>query len=306
MNIFEKIFGKKTKEIEPEKKFILPDNFEITMQDINYYHFMETGKTYTSPEELKRDGKEIDRKIEEYKKTDIYKILSTNLNDLDFKEIIINKPSYSIGNINLTLGIKGDSYTRCIFNPSIGLSIVTKINNSSKLTLYDFIKFSPYFLTSSKVAYEKGKKIEFFNKVNGLSEESDNNNKEVTFTNNVEKRDVDNVYQYFALDQKQDYSIKYLDDYSSKILAFNLTMTDYELSIIKTFSENVNFNNFDELSNLLKETLNNKILFISMMYGVIVIKGIDKDENVIYTSLSKDELTDELKELPEEKERKRN
>ena len=159
MNIFEKIFGKKTKEIEPEKKFILPDSFEITMQDINYYHFMETGKTYTSPEELKRDGKEIDRKIEEYKNTDIYKILSTNLNELDYKEIIINKPSYSIGNINLTLGIKGDSYTRCIFNPSIGLSIVTKINNSSKLTLYDFIKFSPYFLTSSKVAYEKDKKV---------------------------------------------------------------------------------------------------------------------------------------------------
>jgi len=298
MSIFDLLFPKKGKTIIKEEKFILPEYFEITDKDINYYNFMLTGKTYTSKKELEENEEMIDRDIEEYKSTQMYKILSTNINELDIKAISVSNLSYQDFNLDTTLGINDEIYNRYFLNPSKGLAfqkkMIEKKNETLPLGIY-LKSYSPSFLTPSKVIYRKGKDLEFVNK-----SKDEIINKETTFLSNVEERNAYTITEYILQEKIMNYEVKLIEG-DSRLFIENLMLNNEQQILLDNFCHKIKLNDFIDLSILLNKQFNNRISFISKVNDILIIKGNNQEENIIYTTLKKEELSATMKQLLDEK-----
>ena len=298
MSIFDLLFPKKEKTIIKEEKFILPDYFEIKDKDINYYNFMLTGKTYTSKKELEENEEMIDRNIEEYKNTQMYKILSTDINELDIKAISVSNLSYQDSNLDTTLEINDEIYNRYFLNPSKGLVFQKKMieKKNEPLSLGFYLKsYSSSFINPFKIIYRKGKDLEFVNKSN-----DENINKETTFLSNVEERNAHTITEYILQEKIMNYELKLIEG-DPRLFIENLMLNNEQQILLDNFCHKIKLNDFIDLSILLNKQFNNRISFISKVNDIIIIKGNNQEENIIYTTLKKEELSDTMKQLLDEK-----
>lgn len=298
MSIFDLLFPKKEKNIIKEEKFILPDYFEIKDKDINYYNFMLTGKTYTSKKELEENEEMIDRDIEEYKNTQMYKILSTDINELDIKAISVSNLSYQDSNLDTTLETNDEIYNRYFLNPSKGLAFQKKMieKNNEPLSLGFYLKsYASSFINPFKIIYRKGKDLEFVNK-----SKDENINKETTFLSNVEERNAHTINEYILQEKIMNYKLKLIEG-DSRLFIENLMLNNEQQILLDNFCHKIKLNDFIDLSILLNKQFNNRISFISKVNDIIIIKGNNQEENIIYTTLKKEELSDTMKQLLDEK-----
>ena len=301
MNIFN-WFTRPKNESNPEKKneITIPDYFEITEQDIKLYYFMMTGKSLTSPEELRRDGDKIDREIAEYKQTPEYKMLSQKMSDLDIQAYSIKMPPYNDTKLDLTLGLEGYPFERYTYNPSEGLGVVETLIKGADLTLGNYLYYKVHEILDYKsVKYKKGKGLEFL-----LRGKYENENEEITFLKNIEYRDVHSIHEYICKEKPKDYKVRMVAGLDSKIIVQNLDLDEQELKILSKIYNSQNNGNFLSLSFQLFEKLNKRIASISIMHGILIIKGNDRDYNTIYTTLNVEELSPGMKNILEEEEKK--
>ena len=298
MSIFDLLFPKKEKNIIKEEKFILPDYFEIKDKDINYYNFMLTVKTYISKKELEKNEEMIDRDIEEYKNTQMYKILSTNINELDIKAISVSNLSYQDSNLDTTLEINDEIYNRYFLNPSKGLAFQKKMieKKNEPLSLGFYLKsYASSFINPFKIIYRKGKDLEFVNK-----SKDENINKETTFLSNVEERNAHTINEYILQEKIMNYKLKLIEG-DSRLFIENLMLNNEQQILLDNFCHKIKLNDFIDLSILLNKQFNNRISFISKVNDILIIKGNNQEENIIYTTLKKEELSDTMKQLLDEK-----
>ena len=198
------------------------------------------------------------------------------------------------------MGIENNAFKRLLFNPSEGLALLTKMNQKNDITLGDYLTLiTPAIMSYSEVIYIKGKVLKFVYKLSFLRGENDNNNDELTFVSNVDDKGANNISEYIARCDKNDYQLKLVSDPSSKIVIQNLKVDDEVLQKISIFYSKLQLGSFSELSIFLEQNFQNQITFIGMMNGVLVVKGNDETERCIYTSLTKEELTDGMKEIVE-------
>ena len=300
MKILERLLNLKKPESKKQKEeeFVLPDYFEITSKDIDEYIYMTTSLAKTSPEELRRDGKKIYAEIEKYMKTQKYKILSSKFSELDFPAITVKKPPYIIANVDLTLGLEHIPFKRFVFNPSEGLAVFPVLNKGSNNTIGDFLILqAPGILNFTQMVYRKGKNLEFSYKLSILRGEYDNENEEISFTSCVEDRGVKTVAEYTYLEKQREFTLDFLNDQGMKVIIQDLDISEEELQMIYNYYQNLGNTDFTEMSIKLNELLQNRIAFISIMNGTLVIKGTEKNNGKIQTSLKEEELTEGMKKL---------
>lgn len=306
MNIFN-WFTKPKTEPKPEiqSEITIPDYFEITEQDIQRYYFMMTSKSRTSPEELRRDGDMIDREIAEYKQTPVYKILSQKMSDLGIQAYSIKMPPYNDTKLDLTLGLEGHPFERYTYNPSEGLGVVETLIKGANLTLGDYLYFKVHEIFDYKsVKYRKDKGLEFLYKLSFLRSEYENENEEITFLTNIEYRDAHSIHEYTSKEKPKDYRVRMITGLDSKIIVQNLDLDEQELKILSEFYYNQNNGDFLSLSFQLFEKLNKRIANISIMHGILIIKGNNRDYNTIYTTLNIEELSPSMRNILEKEEKK--
>ena len=292
MSLFN-VFKKRKKDIE---KFILPDFFEITEDDIKEYMFMTTSKSYTSPLELEKNVYMIDKEIKKYKETEKYKILSTELKYFEFKKICVKHVSYIENDIDTILGFKNNNFQRSLYMPSLGISTQFSLfKEDNDIPFGNYIwTFVSSFIEPISIRYEKDKKLELDCKSHYLMEENDNSNQEVTNLGSIKKRNVKSLMDYCKQEDKErksDYNI--LSSISNaKIIIQNLYLKNSELIEMENLIKNCN--SFEDLVDKLYEKYNLRICTISKINDIYIIKGNDS-ENIIYTTLPYDEWTNGLK-----------
>ena len=294
MNLFD-IFKKKSK----EENFQLPDNFEISFDDVREYIFMTTSKTYTDSLELEREVDLIDSEISRYKNTLKYKILSTKLRELDFKGINVKQVPYVDNDIDIILGLKGNSFQKNLYSPSLGVSLQYKLmeKEGGELPIGSFLHtFIPFFMNFTKIVYKKGKNLELYYELCYLKNENDNSNEEITYLCGIKDKNVKNLNEYFKLEdgeKKIDYKILYKDS-CKKIIIQNLKLSSLEFNIIENIiSKN---NDFESILGELYKNFYSNISFVSKIGDKFIILGNDID-NTIYTTFPYEEWTNGLKDI---------
>ena len=90
---------------------------------------------------------------------------------------------------------------------------------------------------------------------------------------------------------------KILGFLESKIIIQDLNINEQDISILNNFYFELQSNSFDDLSLSLYYSLNERIFFISIKNGYLIIKGNNQEEKTIYTTLQEDELSEEMHNL---------
>ena len=268
-------------------EFSIPDYFEITSTDIKEFQLFR--RTFN----IKGDDKELrDKDYEKYQKTKEFYILSTIIKTLDFPAIsIINSPD---SDFDITLGLKSNPLYRNNLNPSLGLVLMMSNSYESDLATFLIIT-APGIMRIPKLVYKKGKCLEF-HYTNNIKE-TKNINKEIAFLSNYKNKYNKSYIDSLAAEKPKDYEIQLIKDLESKIIIQDLNINEQDISILNNFYFELQSNSFDDLSLSLYHSLNERISFISIKNGYLIIKGNDQEEKTIYTTLQEDELSEEMHNL---------
>ena len=172
------------------------------------------------------------------------------------------------------------------------------LNKDSDNKIADFLILqAPGVLDFTKLVYRKGKNLEFTYKLSFLRREKENENEEVYFPACVEDRGVKTVAEYTYLEKQREFTLDFINNQEMKVVIEDLDVTEEELQILQDYYQNLGNTDFTEMSTKLNELLKNRIAFISIMNGILVIKGTEKNNGKIQTSLPEEELSEGMKNL---------
>ena len=291
MKFLDILFNRKDK----EEVFTIPDYFEITTRDMQDYAFLTRSKSFASKKELEEDGGWIDKEIALYKQTEKYKILASKINDLDFVAFSVKNSPYNKGSIDLTLGIDNNAFLRYTFNPSEGLGVIKYLNRNNDFSVGEFIRvLAPLIMNVEKVVYRKGKTLEFTAQLSIIRGEHDNDNEEITFLSSIKERPANAMVEYLQGEEEKEYDISLIGDRDEKVVIQNLSLTNEELNSLYDFYNQIKTNGLNLL--MLPNSILIRLAFIGIINNTLVIKGND-NEDVIFTTLNEDELTDGMKSI---------
>ena len=170
------------------------------------------------------------------------------------------------------------------------------MSNNSKSDLATFLIITaPGIMRIPKLVYKKGKCLEF-HYTNNIKE-TKNINKEIAFLSNYKNKYNKSYIDSLAAEKPKDYEIQLIKDLESKIIIQDLNINEQDISILNNFYFELQSNSFDDLSLSLYYSLNERIFFISIKNGYLIIKGNNQEEKTIYTTLQEDELSEEMHNL---------
>jgi len=278
-----------------KKEEVLPECVSVDEEDLKRYDRFQR----------KKDEFGETKAYNDYIETDDEKFLSIQITDFNFKAVMVENLTYSRGSIIDTLKFDIRELSSKLRHPSIVLSEAIKEikENDGKVSLYKYIKLiARHGLDIARVLCYRDKMLQFIHRPNrtDLAEE-DNNNKEICFISSVNE----NVNQ---IDDKQIYLSPNIFRKKSTpfkgIIIQNLSLesnSNNELMDIDKSFERLWSENSDEFTKMafeLYKKTNGRILFVSQMDDIVVVKGTDESEPIIYSTLDEMNLPDELKKLP--------
>lgn len=304
-NIINKFFTKKSE----LNNFSIPNEFILTNKDLSNYRFYLTAKSDLSPKELEREEEKIDADVNRYMKTDKAQILKSPLNNFTINAISVGNVPYSYGDMDISLGLTNVNNSFFgLRHPSTKLLEIFLTNKENPSTiLYGFLRAGAQnWVDFNNFEYKSNRTFSFYSKPTTFHPEQYKNNKEIIFINqnfqynNIANPSDSSLYLSSNIFRKNTHPFKGIVVQNFKFendIPSSLQKMDKQFENILSEDSN-NMQEFERLAFDLYNKTNGKISFISQMNDIILIKGIDQTENVIFTTLSQQDLSPKLNNIP--------
>lgn len=293
--------------------FKIPEDFEISEQDIKVYQFYRHSKAETSPKELEMDGEKINREINQYMQSQQGRILSSKLDELDIEAIHVKNIPNNDEYVDTVLDLKQKKNWVSLFvNTSRGVAIQMSLSKDKEVPLGIFFEtLVSIFINFRKIKYKKGRELKIEEK-NPI----ETKNEEITFLSGIKKREVGCVADYIQDEKKEidkqrvDYKLSLYptlfkgdSEIINGVIVKNLKLNNSGTELLEIDSlaregiDEAKEDSFENFAFELYNKYNKRITFVSKVNGTIMIVGNDKDERCIYTSIAENKITKELQEL---------
>jgi len=281
-----------------EKEESLPEKFTIDIEQVKKYQDFLWKKEHYGDEYF------VTKEYNSYMETDIAKLLSMQISDFKVKAIMVENLPYK-GSLSDTLKFDIKEPYHKFRNPSIVLAgAIKRIDQLNiKTSIYQYIKlFAAQLLNFEQALYKTNKILKIKHSPSYFQlGEKDNNNKEIcfvkSFTENVNQIEGKQLHLSPNIFRKKSNAFKGIIIHNLSLESnSNSELMDIDKSFERLWSEDSD--EFAKMAFKLYKKTNGRILFVSQMDDIVVVKGTDESEPIIYSTLDEMNLPEELKKLP--------